>query len=77
MGTYNAREGVWYVLRISVPTYGRYLWVCPDVIGDQIKKGYAHAMSVTAEPAHPDAVAAQQDAIKNQRVFELSDQNMS
>ena len=68
MGTYNAREGVWACTSdLSTDTYGRYLWVCPDLIVDQIKKGYAHAMSVTAEPAHPDAVAAQQDAIKNQR----------
>ena len=68
MGTYNAREGVWVCTSdLSKDTYGRYLWDCPDLVVDQIKKGYAHAMSVTAEPAKPAAVAAQHDAVKNKR----------
>ena len=68
MGTYNAREGIWTCTSdLSKDTYGRYLWVCPDLVVDQIKKGYAHAMSVTAEPAKPAAVAAQREAVKNKR----------
>ena len=68
MGTYNAREGIWECTSdLSKDTYGRYLWVCPDLVVDQIKKGYAHAMSVTSAPAKPAAVAAQRDAVKNKR----------
>lgn len=68
MGTYNAREGTWNCTSdLSTDTYGRYLWICPDLIVDQIKKGYAHAMSVTSKSASPDAVAAQRDAVKNKR----------
>lgn len=68
MGTYNAREGVWTCTSdLSKDTYGRYLWTCPDLIVDQIRKGYAHAMSVTSEPATPDAVQAQREAIKEKR----------
>ncbi len=68
MGTYNAREGTWECISdLSTDTYGRYLWICPDLVVDQIKKGYAHAMSVTSESAGADAVAAQKDAVKNKR----------
>ena len=68
MGTYNAREGVWTCTSdLSTDTYGRYLWVCPGLVVDQIKKGLAHAMSVTAEPAGDAAVAAQRDAVVNKR----------
>lgn len=68
MGTYNAREGTWTCTSdLSTDTYGRYLWVCPDLVVDQIKKGYAHAMSVTAESAGANAVAAQKEAVDNKR----------
>ena len=68
MGTYNAREGTWACTSdLSTDTYGRYLWDCPDLVVDQIKKGYAHAMSVTPDAAGANAVAAQKDAVKNKR----------
>lgn len=68
MGTYNAREGVWSCTSdLSKDTYGRYLWDCPSLVVDQIRRGYAHAMSVTSKPAKPDAVAAQREAVKNRR----------
>ena len=68
MGTYNAREGIWTCTSdLSKDTYGRYLWECPDLVVDQIKKGYAHAMSVTSKPAKPEAVAAQREAVENKR----------
>ena len=68
MGTYNAREGVWTCTSdLSTDTYGRYLWVCPDLVVDQIKKGLAHAMTVTSESAEAAAVAAQREAVVNKR----------
>lgn len=68
MGTYNAREGSWTCTSdLSTDTYGRYLWTCPDLIVDQIKKGLAHTMSVTSEPASAESVAAQRDAVLNKR----------
>jgi len=68
MGTYNAREGVWTCTSdLSTDTYGRYLWTCPNLVVDQIKKGYAHAMSITKESADAASVVAQRDAVKNKR----------
>ncbi len=68
MGTYNAREGVWTCTSdLSTDTYGRYLWVCPGLVVDQIKKGLAHAMTVTSESAEAHAVAAQREAVVNKR----------
>lgn len=68
MGTYNGREGIWSCTSdLSKDTYGRYLWVCPDLVVDQIRKGYAHAMSVTSEPAGEAAVKAQREAVKERR----------
>ena len=69
LGTMNARRGVW---RCTTPDmkrdgYGRILWHCIDLAVDQVKKGLAHVMTVTAEGGHPDVVAAQADAIKHRR----------
>ena len=68
MATMNGRRGVWHCEGdYSADGYGRLLWNCLDLAEDQIRKGLAHAMSVTDEPAHPRLVAAQQDAIRNRR----------
>ena len=68
LGTYHAREGIWSCTSdLSKDTYGRYLWICPDLVIDQIKKGYAHAMSITSEPAELKSVNAQRDAVKHKR----------
>jgi hypothetical protein len=68
MGTYNGRKGVWHCESdLSTDTYGRTLWWCLDLAVDQVRKGYAHALSVSYEPAHPEVVEAQLDAIKNKR----------
>jgi endonuclease YncB( thermonuclease family) len=68
MGTYNARKGVWDCTSdLAKDTYGRTLWRCEDLSNDQIRKGYAHAMSVTSEPAEASDVAAQREAIQGKR----------
>ena len=68
MATYNAQRGVWNCESDgSTDTYNRILWYCKDLAVDQVKRGLAHAMTVTDEPAKPELVAAQNDAIKNRR----------
>lgn len=68
MGTLNARDGVWHCESdMSTDTYGRTLWWCEDLAVDQVRKGLAHAMSITADPARPELVAAQQEAIAAKR----------
>lgn len=68
MATMNARRGVWHCESdLSTDFYGRILWWCEDLAVDQVRKGLAHAMSVTDAPAKPSVVAAQQEAIKNKR----------
>jgi endonuclease YncB( thermonuclease family) len=68
MATLNARNGVWHCTSdMKTDTYGRTLWDCPDLRLDQVRKGLAHAMSVTEEPADPEVVAAQQEAIAARR----------
>lgn len=44
--------------------YGRYLWWCEDLAKDQIRRGFAHVMSVRG-PGIPSLVAVQREAIKN------------
>ena len=52
MGALNARQGEWHCdSDMKRDGYGRILWHCPDLIEDDIRKGLAHAMSITAEPA--------------------------
>jgi endonuclease YncB( thermonuclease family) len=67
--TYNAQRGVWHCESedLSTDTYGRILWHCKDLAIDQIRRGLAHAMTVTADPSPPEFLAAQADAIKNRR----------
>jgi|GEM_PF-304553 len=68
MATLNARKGVWHCESdLSRDTYGRYLWWCKDLVVDQVRKGLAHAMTVTADPADPDVLAAQAEAIREKR----------
>ncbi len=48
----NARRGTWHCNSdMAKDGYGRILWHCEDLILDDIRKGLAHAMTVTAEPA--------------------------
>lgn len=68
MATLNARKGVWHCeSEMERDTYGRILWFCLDLAVDQVKKGYAHAMTVDTEPGLPAIVAAQRDAMKHRR----------
>lgn len=69
MATTNGRNGVWHCESkdLAKDTYGRILWYCQDLAVDQIRKGLAHAMTVTSEPAKPELLAAQREAIKNRR----------
>ncbi len=69
MSTIRARKGVW---RCSTPDmrkdgYGRILWNCPDLAVELIRLGYAHAMTVTADPAHELYLKAQREAITHKR----------
>lgn len=63
MATLNARVGVWECETDGkTDTYGRMLLWCPDLAEDQVRKGFAHAMSINDDPAKPVLVAAQKEA---------------
>ncbi len=68
MGTYNGRDGVWECETDgNTDTYGRILVWCPKLAEDQIRKGYAHVMSIDDNPGKPELVAAQKHAIAAKR----------
>lgn len=60
MATMNARRGEWRCTSdLKRDGYGRILWWCPDLAEDQVRKGLAHVMTVTAEGGDPRLVRAQ------------------
>ena len=67
LGTMNARKGIWNCESKDMKKdgYGRILWDCRDLAIDQIRKGLAHAMTVTKDPAEPDLLEAQAAAIRD------------
>lgn len=68
MATLNAQRGEWNCESdLKKDTYGRILWFCRDLAIDQVRKGLAHAMSVTAEPANPELLEAQREAIQKKQ----------
>ncbi|MCA9580958.1 MAG: thermonuclease family protein [Myxococcales bacterium] len=68
IATLNGRRGTWHcTTNEEKDTYGRILMDCPDLGVDHIRKGLAHAMTVTDEPSRPEYLRAQQDAIRNRR----------
>lgn len=69
MATLNARRGVWHCSSkdLKKDTYGRILWYCLDLAVDQVRRGYAHVMSVNHNPGLSILIAAQNDAIKHRR----------
>jgi endonuclease YncB( thermonuclease family) len=68
MGTYNARRGQWHCTSdLKRDGYGRMLWHCHDLAIDQIRQGFAHAMTVTDAPSPPDFLEAQREAIAARR----------
>ena len=70
LGTLNARRGVWRCTSdMKKDFYGRILWDCPDLAVDQVRKGYAHALTVTSQPAAAPLLAAQMEAITAKRGF--------
>jgi endonuclease YncB( thermonuclease family) len=68
MATLNARRGVWHCHSdLRRDGYGRILWTCPDLIVDQIRKGLAHAMTVTKDPSPKEHLEAQRLAQAERR----------
>ncbi|MCA9697257.1 MAG: hypothetical protein KC431_07015 [Myxococcales bacterium] len=68
MATYNGRDGVWECTTDGkTDTYGRILVWCPKLAEDQVRKGYAHVMSIDDNPGDATLIAAQQDAIAAHR----------
>ena len=68
LGTKNAQKGIWECTSdLSKDTYGRYLWVCPTLSEDQIRKGLAHALNITSESSPKRYVDAQREAVQARR----------
>jgi len=68
LGTLNAQRGVWNCTsEMKKDFYGRILWDCQDLSIDQIRKGLAHAMTVTKQGANAVLLAAQRYAIKHRK----------
>ncbi|HLT36723.1 MAG TPA: thermonuclease family protein [Enhygromyxa sp.] len=68
MGTYNGRDGVWECETDGdTDTYGRILVWCPKLAEDQIRKGYAHVLSIDDKPGKPELIEAQKQAIAARR----------
>lgn len=68
MSTYNARDGVWECETDgATDTYGRMLVWCPKLAAEQIRQGYAHAMSIDDLPGKPELLEAQREAISKRR----------
>ena len=68
MATYNARRGTWHCFTEgNRDGYGRLLVECPDLVVDQIRRGYAHAYNPDDSPSRPEYLRAQQEAIDARR----------
>jgi hypothetical protein len=66
MATKNGRDGSWVCNSDgSKDTYGRELFDCPSLIQSQVRKGFAHAMTITAEGSAPELIKLQHEAQKN------------
>ncbi len=66
--TLNARRGTWHCTSdLKRDGYGRILWFCLDLAKDQVRHGYAHALVVGDEVAHPEILEAQREAIGARR----------
>lgn len=68
MATLFGRRGVWSCTSdMKTDTYGRALLHCPDLAEAMIRRGFAHAMTVTADPADARLLDAQKEAIEKGR----------
>lgn len=66
--TYNGRRGTWHCFTEgNRDTYGRLLVECPDLVVDQIRRGYGHAYNANDTPSRPEYLRAQQEAIAARR----------
>jgi endonuclease YncB( thermonuclease family) len=64
----HGRRGVWRCTsKMETDTYGRTLWWCPDLAEDLIRRGLAHALSITDQPADAKLLEAQAEAIRERR----------
>lgn len=68
MATYFARDNVWECTTDGkTDGYGRMLVLCPGLAKEQIRRGFAHAMSVDDAPASAELLAIQREAIAARR----------
>lgn len=68
MATLNARRGEWTCTTDGDKDgYGRILVHCPGLAEDQIRKGYAHVMTVTDKGGEPAYIEAQREAQAEKR----------
>jgi endonuclease YncB( thermonuclease family) len=68
LATYFARDNIWTCTTDGkTDGYGRMLVLCPELAKEQVRRGYAHAMSIDDTPADPTLLAAQREAIAARR----------
>jgi endonuclease YncB( thermonuclease family) len=68
MATLHARRGVWECTTDGkTDTYGRMLTHCHGLGKELIRLGLAHAMSVNDDPADPEYLKAQREAMQAKR----------
>lgn len=66
--TFNARRGSWHCFTEGEHDgYGRLLVECPDLVVDQIRRGFAHAYNPDDTPSRPEYLRAQDEAITARR----------
>ena len=68
MATTNARRGNWHCFTDGTRDgYGRLLVECPDLIVDALSRGYAHIYTTDDNPARPEYIRAQDEAMSARR----------
>lgn len=68
MATYFARDNVWECTTDGkTDGYGRMLVLCPGLAKEQIRRGFAHAMTVSDDPSSAELLAVQREAIAARR----------
>lgn len=68
MATHFARDNVWECTTDGkTDGYGRMLVFCPELAKEQIRRGFAHAMSIGDEAADAELLAIQREAMAARR----------
>jgi endonuclease YncB( thermonuclease family) len=68
LATINGRRGTWHCFTDGTRDgYGRLLVECPDLIVDDLRRGYAHAYQPDDTPSRPEYLRAQQEAMREGR----------